>query len=161
MSAAREAGPELVAGRALDGLVAERVMGYVWGEPIHYRDGEPHAKWLMPEKTLDKGIMLRPDIQIAAPETCRAANWSYMVPPYSTDIAAAWSIVEAMTGKDWSVVIRDDFVHGGWRCAFLTGPWHRDFAVAAGDTMPIAICRAALAAIATADPPDAAVARGT
>jgi hypothetical protein len=78
------------------------------------------------------------------------------VPAYSTDLAAAWGVVEALracgfeveigsrTGGGWyaSIVQSNGW---GYRCDECDGPVDPPFAYA--DTTPLAICRAALAAL--------------
>jgi Phage ABA sandwich domain len=65
-------------------------------------------------------------------------RWTSPVLHYSTDIADAWAIVEKL--KAVSVSKRFD---GTWQC------WHWDKVhhVGRGPTAPLAICRAALAAL--------------
>lgn len=66
------------------------------------------------------------------------------VPHYSTDIAAAWEVVEKMreqggpTGVQWSTTTKD------WFCLIGAGPKH--IAVVHGATAPVAISLAALKA---------------
>jgi hypothetical protein len=115
---------ELSAGRELDALVAEKVMGY---------PGAAVGGWSNPHVT---------------------------PLPYSTDIDAAWSVVEHMA--------RDGFAFSLWRsdgngsrslagfncplgpCEKHGNPydnWHGSRDIRA-DTVPLAICRAALEAVA-------------
>jgi hypothetical protein len=106
---------ELVAGRELDALVAERVMGWVQEEP------QPH-----PVNSFA--------IYFGGP------------PPYSTDIAAAWQVVERMREQEYSIALDSDtwlkhpyavhFIGGNSGCVSCTA-----------DTAPLAICRAALKAV--------------
>lgn len=110
---------QLQAGRELDIMIAERLMGQIWrgGNPIAGYEG----KW----------------------------PWPY---PYSTDIKAAWEMVEKMnpvhpliltfrpTEKDWWVMLPDESRHPkGQR-----GHGPNCFVQAFADTAPLAICRAAL-----------------
>ena len=90
-------------GRALDQLIAERVMGHTL--------------------TLDR---------------IWANNMP--IPCYSTDIAAAWLIVEKMRNPDFRLS-KD----GDWACCFGGTISYCGFA----DTAPLAICRAAMAALET------------
>jgi hypothetical protein len=67
-------------------------------------------------------------------------------PEYSTDIAAAWAVVEKLRAGGWLVSLCDCGPFG-WRCALLsTSPEVGDTPSASGDTPALAICRAALAA---------------
>ena len=93
----------LAAGRELDALVAEKVMGWVPGAGF--------------------------------------ANDTYW--SFSTDIAAAWQVIEKMLNDGYGTSIADG--PHGWSVAF--GSTEKPFADADGDTPALAICRAALAAL--------------
>lgn len=80
--------------RALDAEVVQAVFGWIWGEPIWEPHGNVRKRWLMRESDLGK------DHRIAADETPNAQNWDIMVPHFSTDIAAAWTVVQAMREQD-------------------------------------------------------------
>ena len=109
---------DLPAGRALDKLVAETVMGQVWqgGSPVSNCDGQ----WPWP-------------------------------PPYSTDISAAWKVVEHLLKENWffDLAIRQNPLT--WRCVLIHDPSDLGPRPAATadecETAPLAICRAALASI--------------
>ena len=102
---------KIEAGRELDRLIAETVMGLTPGEPI---------------------------------------------PPYSTDIAAAWTVVETMIHKDGVYFGAPHFKHKHQNLAALGYPegtecWYcvintklLNKVVLCADTAPLAICRAAL-----------------
>jgi Phage ABA sandwich domain len=124
----------VAAGRALDALVAERVMGWTDIRNDHYVLLDPAGVWMgrAPQsqpwdspQDKDRGISL--------------------VPHYSTDIAAAWLLVECLRDEGWLLSITPDEPGGGWAVQYkpkernLHG-WER------ADTVPLAICRAALAA---------------
>lgn len=99
-----EAIESMPAGREMDRLVAETVMGQVWdgGNPIKNYDG----RWPWP-------------------------------PPYSTDIAAAWEVAEWL--RKWYGQF--SLVAGlQWHCMHeeMKPDW------GSGETMPLAVCRAAL-----------------
>lgn len=112
------------AGRELDAHVAEKIMNW-------RKDRKPGGYWYAPNQ---------PNLGRHSP------------PQYSTDIAAAWEVVEHMQSKadDW------DFLYfgpatgennwRGWHCNFLD-----DRTLAFGDTMPEAICKAALLAVLEVD----------
>jgi hypothetical protein len=100
---------EMNAGRELDALVAEKVMG----ADVVVRDGRAYIN----------------------------GNPYDRLPNYSTDIAHAWQIVERMA--DWRVVI-ERVPSGEWEVMFDT---RRVFENVKADTLPLAICRAALAAV--------------
>ena len=111
------------AGREMDALVAERVMG--WRHP----DTSGH----------NADQMLPPDWV--------AWNDIRSVPPFSTDIAAAWQVLEKFLPHVRVECHKDsDYTDG-------TG-WHADIWADSGhgcsegaSTAPVAICRAALKAV--------------
>lgn len=120
---------DLPAGRELDALIAEKVMGWA---PVH--DGL-NFRWA------DGG-----DYEKRHRYVC---DWSP-----STDIAAAWQVVERMDSLGWYLTI--DRLSSGervrfWRCEWMRyteenekcGDCWED-----ADTAPLAICRAALEAVA-------------
>ena len=121
---------EMEAGWQLDHLVAERVLGC---ERLARRHNDGMA---VPERYRWRWRMPPP----------RGAVISEDIPEYSTDIAAAWQVVEAMKGKGWGL-------HTLSSCSPLV-PTTRvvfchDFAWALGlgNGPEIAICRAALNAM--------------
>lgn len=112
-------------GRELDRLVAEKVMGWVWKEQIGALPGCAKSKWLF-----------NPDDRIQD------------IPAYSTDIAAAWQVVESLWRRNLDVgvsVLRE------WRttCECIVSepsPRADSYILASADaaTAPHAICLAAL-----------------
>lgn len=112
---------ELKAGRELDALVAEKVLGWKRGK----RFGNGNGEWEIPGRENDSYKL-----------TC------YRTPDYSTDIAAAWEIVEKLSmwvcpannGHDWTagrLSLEEPSPEGG--------TW--------AETAPHAICLAALKAV--------------
>lgn len=73
-------------------------------------------------------------------------------PHYSTDIAAAWLVVEAMEARGSALELVDRIHLSGtgerWWCCFKGKMWGQP---EKADTAPLAICRAALAALEVAD----------
>jgi hypothetical protein len=116
---------ELQAGPDLDRLVAERVMNWKPPEP----SGERIA--------YDGG----PPLDERSP---------YRIKPYSTDIAAAWEVLERLYHlADFMRLERDKTE---WSCTWWLGGskiWHRDHRATA-NTAPLAICRAALKVVGDA-----------
>jgi hypothetical protein len=109
------------AGRELDALVAEKVMGW----------------------------KVRPD---RYPVDATGQS-QFRVPEYSTDIAAAWRVVEQMRQVGWFVQIHDHTT--SWEVALGRPEWvtsdlyqARVMPSASSVTAPHAICLAALAALA-------------
>lgn len=142
---------EMEAGRELDALVAERVMGLgkpefrVWGIDS-FRD------WRTPVD--------RPEARSSIGVIAAHTAW-LRVPEYSTDIRAAWKVIEHMR-EQWAATENakagepdawqfDDLSDEGWAAIVV---WlHHDGTVqevvAFAPTLPLAICRAALRAIPT------------
>lgn len=118
---------DLPAGRELDALVAEKVMGWrrlpdtpEWGVPPDYTTGG-------------------------------ALGWR----PYSTDIAAAWEVVEKLR-EGWLEVNLDctafNCANTVRCCVTKQGQQHPPFPLYAdAKTAPLAICRAALRAVGGPD----------
>lgn len=106
----------LVAGRELDALVAEKVMDV----GVEWWNGEPF-------------YVVTQDGHISA----------YRLAAYSTDIAAAWEVVEKMRERRADFYIR--FV-STWTVEFdsVAGDYN---GYTDGDTAPLAICLAALKAV--------------
>jgi hypothetical protein len=104
---------ELVAGRELDALVAEKVMGWdrrLWAGRFYWSGPYSDRERFSP----------------------------------SMDIAAAWEVVERVWQEEW--VLRRFL--GSWQ--ILDGdPLDNHRVLASAETAPLAICRAALQAVAT------------
>ena len=123
------AAQEMEAGRGLDVLIAEKVMEEevalrCWG--AEYRSPIPmHAsRGMLPPKR----------------------RWRNL-PKYSTDISAAWEVVEKMWQLGWWATVQHQCVDGTWECDFYKGndrmkgkDWYSSLASSA----PLAICSAAL-----------------
>ena len=118
-------------GREMDALIAEKVMGWDTVHFVKFADG-----------TIPFGAS--PDMQKEADDGGFICSTNKEVPEFSTDIAAAWLVVEKMG------------LFGGTGCS-LVGPlpgqkWHIHFGKISsdsviGDTAPHAICLAALKAV--------------
>jgi hypothetical protein len=162
-------GNERTEGRELDALIAEKVMGW----KVHTLRWEPcssgglwececGASYCSPPWGRDK--IMRDE----------SARWCYdnrgtFVPRYSTDIAAAWLVVEAMAARleeadesgiawPWSnssyCALQQRGVQAGWAASFCVidnDEWYENpenFGGARADTAPLAICLASLNALA-------------
>lgn len=128
---------ELRAGRELDAMIAERVMGAKW-EAIG--DNGRTLLCIGSEASGD-----RRNLAWRKPDQCLMTLFS--LPPYSTSIAAAWEVVEKMT-KDGRAVFIDSagFDPEMWRvCVSADDPEGQLPSEAA--TAPLAICLAALEAV--------------
>ena len=136
---------ELSAGRELDALIAEKVMGW------EYAQSSPDpAKYFCKEYGNNAGWWYRPSM------TPGVKHWGCATcsppPEYSTDIAAAWEVVEKLA-PDLYVTIEDER-HNSERfvsCWFRGDLWDNPNAeyLAQAGTVPLAICRAALKAVAS------------
>jgi hypothetical protein len=115
------------AGREMDALIAERVMGWKWM-------GIDHETLAM---LLDPTARRHPAWR-EYPDRPHSSDWDAYVPHYSTDIAAAWEVVEAMQSES-----RPDaeWIHFA---AAIDGV--NLLTETAGDAA-LAICRAALKAV--------------
>jgi hypothetical protein len=70
-----------------------------------------------------------------------------MLPYFSTDIAAAWTAIEALRAHGWLMSLSvNDFTTEPWDCRLFHGPNTR--VIAHGATAPEAISRAVCAAVA-------------
>ncbi|MFL5731838.1 MAG: BC1872 family protein [Chloroflexia bacterium] len=131
----------MVSGRALDLLVAEHVMG--WPAPMYITDEEfdparPIYGWLECPADHEHGD---------ACSRWQCGKHSYYPPPaYSSDIAAAWTVVEALGLSGFRLQQMDDKT---WSSGFrLPGRGSGGRVDAEGHarakTAPLAICLAAL-----------------
>jgi len=109
---------EMPAGREMNDAVAHRVMGWEF---------HANAGWYTP------GMWEFNPARRAAP-----CDWSP-----STDIAAAWEVVEKL--DDGNLIFSLLRYGAGWRVGFMDDGNMRGSA--SGDTAPLAICRAALKAV--------------
>lgn len=117
-------------GIELDALVAEKVMGWRYKETV-YSGGAvlSPAQWIKPN------------------------GWPVdIVPHYSTDISAAWEVVEKMSKTHFSEMAMTELEDGtwGWMARFirvLNEPYTVKGYRATAKTAPEAICKAALLAV--------------
>lgn len=147
------------AGNELDALIAEHIFNLqVLGISPCIETTDKAEVWLLNDKVDWGGRAERLPIYL---RECRCAEripedeiWNghislcvAVVPRYSADIAAAWLVVEKMkvTHGAWvefEDTWRADFQHG------MVGSPHFSKGTGSGDTAPLAICRAALKAVA-------------
>lgn len=90
-------------------------------------------------------------------------TWGVKPPPYSTDITAAWTVVEHLKSlggavlveyqqtKNWPEEMTELDPAERWRCGYGISGTDMCWRFASGDTMPLAVCRAALLAAGTPD----------
>ena len=131
------------AGRELDALVAEKVMGWRWVQVPKDCDGLNEGRCLAPVGLDEKNHQWTPKGKIS----------EYSGPRYSTDIAAAWEVVEKLClsvcasapglgGKPASYWVGFADMSGRFLVADLNNP-----SVVCEETAPLAICLAALKAV--------------
>ena len=105
-------------GRELDLLIAEKIMGLEIADSL-----------------VDELEDYYPTYKVTDDE-----DWSELpVPKYSTDIAAAWKVVEKMKNNHWPFYLAN--YDNKWSCQFA-----KDSSHAISDQVPHAICLAALKA---------------
>lgn len=129
---------QATAGRELDGCVFEYIM-------------RPDAKWVVfPTNPMFRWLMISEDADDFA--GCLPALGVELVgehhwPPFSTDIAAAWQVVEKMRENGYWLELEESSISvlPFWTCRFLHA-MDRDGECHA-DTALIAICKAALLAV--------------
>lgn len=132
------------AGRELDALIAEKVMGFTWHDGWKSFKG-PHlvspggfmAGWRME----DGGVMGHLDGVTRNPE----------LPFYSTDIAAAWQVVEKLVAERFFPEVNYRG-RGEWGCKVdrltVDDSWNdKPTPHEIANTAPLAICLAALSAV--------------
>lgn len=112
---------KMEAGREMDALVARRVMGFVDLGPLQFED----LRWQKP--TVDGVVVLG------------------RLPRYSTDIAAAWQVVEKLQSMAYWVNINTTCDVGLYDVQVRLWSDINDIAVVFVPA-PLAICRAALLA---------------
>ncbi len=127
--------------RKLDAEVAEKVMGWLrwdgeddWNGPAHTTFFCSDSQWL----TVYEGGAEEPT--------------QYFSP--STDIAAAFQVAEKMTATNTNWEVEIDQQRGSsekWKVIFWDGS--DPSAQAGAETLPLAICRAALKAVTNTDVP--------
>lgn len=72
------------------------------------------------------------------------SEWEY--PAYSSDISAAWEVVEKMKSDNWNFVLSDDLYQDRWSATFYWDP-NQTPIECVEKIAPEAICKAALLAV--------------
>lgn len=138
---------EILAGRELDALVAEKVMGHVVNQ-LQPNEKDPFG-----------GAEFGSDREWGYPGDWWDADTQRVVASYSTDIAAAWFVVEKVIEEVAPIYqIQSGEELGTHRCIFyvpIPGAGDDDPAWrpirSDASTAPLAICWAALKAVAVAE----------
>lgn len=111
------------AGREFDARIHEHVMR----REVKYADHVPPGRW-----------------EYSASESGTPFD---EVPHYTTDIAAAWQVVEALRALGFDIDVSAGVnCRLAWECTIAPRPNTDGFYVGEGSTAPLAICRAALKA---------------
>jgi hypothetical protein len=129
--------------RELDALVAEHIFGWTW-----WRQNSLRGTYLVDPTGWAKDV----GWEQATRDDRRSERWYDYLFHWSTDIAAAWEVVEAMRaqyGVEMGSVESDTW--RGWYCEFCDYSIVRNgkakiVGEAVDNTLPLAICRAALRA---------------
>jgi hypothetical protein len=123
---------KMEAGVLMDALVAERVMGW---HNVHktsfYNDTATH--W---QSSLGDAFL------VGAKDD---KMYEYRIPYYSTDIAAAWEVVEKLQSQNIKVTIST--FGENWWIEIFDYTTEKVVRKAFGTTAPLAICRAVLLAV--------------
>lgn len=124
------------AGRGLDALIAEKVMGYVWKRSAWtYGDPPRHARVLLPSRRAAAYMALQGD-----EGDCEAAE---SAPHFSADITAALPVAETLRAKGWNLTLGANHEDAGWWIV-ATHDAVEDAIDLSRTTMPLAICCVAL-----------------
>lgn len=127
---------DLPAGPELDALVAERVLGWT---RLHQDVDDCSFYGLAPD------------------EAEHAKKWNreavlFECNTWSADRGAAWEVVEAMEARGYHLQLTDEWMsYPRWRAEFRSLATTRPgYTLEKADTAPLAVCRAALAALEAA-----------
>lgn len=138
----------MTAGRELDALVAEKVMGekLVWAYPVPLIHDGRTVDW-----TYESGDGTQPHsyrtYEFNIGNCYASACEQTTVPDYSSDISAAWAVVEKL--KELSKFSSKN----PWLkfCDVIAGPWNDCVTIAIWELTPELICLAALKAVGHTD----------
>ena len=129
---------DLTAGHELDAMVAEKVMGWT---AVEAKYTGASSQWFVPSGV---NPFSRPN-----------PNMRQQVPAYSTDIAAAWLVVDKMLADGWEldtgIEKKARLEDGQWVVEFNSSTHNAEHSRgprAIAHTAPLAICKASLAAVA-------------
>lgn len=144
------------AGAEMDRAVAERVMGWGtgWCDRRWYTNHSYHDSWHQEEAPSREACRFTPVeyYRVYGKEGYSDGAMEVEVGEWhpSTNIAHAWEVVERLVATSHHIALDAwDNEHSGdgrYFCCVTMPDWH-DTGDKAADSMPLAICRAALAAI--------------
>lgn len=161
MNLTREQIENMPAGKEMDALVAELVMGGFVKYPEEWSKEKENWYWLHPKAGVLVGRpYLLPQI---TKEAMGMYSHQYEAWKPSEDISAAWEVVEKINKMIYQKKLSYDYnyltldclgFHDGYAASFdsnLNAEWYEDIEnckfAAHADTAPLAICRAALIAV--------------
>lgn len=127
------------AGRDLDSLIAEQVMNFLWVTWNPWRDPQRHGpRFLLSPNSRDLDTVF-----VRQRELTPCVDMP-TIPPYSTDIAAAWTVLERLEQFDWLPRLARQSPHQRtWVCRLVSFACPEAFVFAEAATVPLAISRAA------------------
>jgi hypothetical protein len=132
---------QMPAGKHMDAAIAEHVLGHVWVHNKRYGClvASDEAEVVIAGGHASAGKHPEHD----------AGCWIGPLDRYSTDIAAAWLVVDKLTADGWGhkhLVLRAAAEYPGWQWTFMRPGGGRGAGIAGAeaDTAALAICRAAL-----------------
>lgn len=140
---------EVPVGPELDAAVAERVMGYRWWRTTLRYSTEVRRALCHPEFKNDEW-------QLADGTEEAFTGSNPFLPFYSTSWAAAMDVVAKMQADGWKVEMTDDSCETimPWFVSFFrSDEKHFEIHDSGAETLPEAICRAALAAVGQEETP--------
>jgi hypothetical protein len=133
------------AGREMDALIAEKVMGWIYSDSWEQLVPSGHADppiWSDWEWDIEELTYVKHPINMMGGVSYRGDK--PYIPEYSTNISAAWKIVEKMINDGYDIVDiwHENVVDVGWAMEWIKDG-NGDNSIGS-DTAPLAICKAAL-----------------
>lgn len=143
----------IVAGRATDALVAEKVFG--WKRGVEHRRPLHRESRDFPGQEINDWDDKGPHPYAEDPEGnqafyacwCRFTTGTGTLPDYSTEFAAAWEVVEKLNAEGWTVVLSSPAQGKGEHEVQVVPNVQFGFVSERAETMPLAVCRVALRAM--------------
>jgi len=135
-----EAGPEL------DAMVAVAVFGWEWfAVERHFEPPRGYETWRSLRDPKSGFYHFGDEDRLASGNEPIWNTFGERPPKYSTEIAAAWQVVERMKGvSPWPYWFELSHRPKGFMCNFVGDTPHNAYA----ESAPLAICKAALRAVA-------------
>lgn len=149
---------KMEAGRVMDALIAEKVMGLRQG--VDFGKWDEHLWAIDADGEIDTDAYKHGDYHSGP--MCERCGYGYCCycqdapdkpceihpPHYSTDIAAAWEVVEKATDYEMARETNGYIEKKGKNFSVYANIWiNGEMGMAYAEKMPLAICRAALKAV--------------